>query len=359
MTYNCFASCSFGLESILSSELKKLKFANVSAKVARVYFDADEAGIARANIGLRTADRVYIELAQFEATTFDSLFEQVGAVRWEDFIDQKAQFPVDADSVRSQLFSVSDIQSICKKAIVDRLTRKYKGSLPETGKRYNVHIKVLRDRVSACLNTSGAGLNRRGYRVSNVKAPIRETLAAGLVMISGWKGGALADPMCGSGTIAIEAALMAAGIPPGMNRSFDAQHWDGFEKQWREVHDAAQSINAQPYEVYASDVDKRAVSAASRNAEAAGVDLKIYHADVRDFQRSGCAVLTNPPYAARLGDKNEVHALYRDMGKAFSQNQRKYIISADQDFERHFGKRASKCRKLYNGNIRCTFYQYF
>ena len=360
MTYSCFASCSFGLESVTSSELKRLGMQDVKASDARVYFSADALGIAEANLHLRTADRVYIELYRFTAKTFDELFEGVRAISWEDYIPKNATFPVDADSVKSALFSVSDIQSISKKAIVDRLMSKHKTSvLPETGFRVNVHIKILADQVSACLNVSGAGLNRRGYRAASVAAPIRETLAAGLVLLSGWRGGALADPMCGSGTIAIEAAMIGAGIAPGLNRAFDGESWRIFSGEWQRAREEAASSKKRECEVFASDIDKKALAAADRNAAAAGVSLRVFHADVRDFHRQNTLVLTNPPYAQRIGDKDQVHRLYRDMGKALSVAQRKYIITADESFERWFGKRARKRRKLYNGNIRCTFFQYF
>ncbi len=359
MTYNCFASCAFGLESLVTTELKKQRLGGVSARDARVYFDADEQGIAAANLWLRTADRVFIELGTFEALTFDALFEGVRALPLEEFIPKDANFPVNADSVGSALFSVSDIQSISKKAAVVRLMAAHKVKvLPETGDRYDIHVKILRNQVSVCLNTSGMGLNRRGYRANNVTAPIRETLAAGLVMLSGWDGNELADPMCGSGTIAIEAAMIGANMAPGLSRSFDAQNWPRFKKPWLTARDEAVQQKTQSPVIFASDIDKKALSAADKNALAAGVDIKIFHADVRNFSRS-CPVLTNPPYAVRLGEKNEVHRLYGDMGKAFASVPKKSIISADDDFERFFGKRATKKRKLYNGSIRCNFYQYF
>jgi putative N6-adenine-specific DNA methylase len=360
MRYNCFASCAFGLEGIVSEELKRLGMARVTAQDARVYFDAAPMDIAKANIALRTADRVYIEIAQFEATTFDMLFEGVRAIAWEDYIPKNAQFPVNADAVKSRLFSVSDIQSIAKKATAVRLMKAYHlATMPETGARYDIHVKLLRDRASVCLNVSGAGLNRRGYRVANVKAPIRETLAAGLVLLSRWRDGDFADPMCGSGTIAIEAAMIGANMAPGINRIFDGEKWHIFQDEWHTQRKwARQQIQTGP-DVYASDIDTQALSAASKNAEAAGVQIKLYHADVRDFGREECTVLTNPPYAERLGDQKSVHALYRDMGKALFPVHRKHIITADDQFERYFGKRAKKKRKLYNGSIRCTFYQYF
>ena len=360
MRYKCFASCAFGLETVVASELKQLGMKDVKAQDARVYFDATASDIARANIALRSADRVYIEITQFDAETFDMLFEGVKALSWEDYIPKDAAFPVNADAVKSRLFSVSDIQSISKKAVVVRLMDKHRtSSLPETGARYDIHIKLLRDKASVCINTSGAGLNRRGYRKANVKAPIRETLAAGLVMLSRWNGGAFADPMCGSGTIAIEAALIGTNTAPGLGRSFDAEKWPVLKGEWAAQREwARQQIRKGP-DVFASDIDRKAISAADKNAQAAGVDIQLYHADVCDFSRIGCTVITNPPYAQRLGDQKSVHALYRDMGNALRDVQKKYIITADDQFERYFGGRAAKKRKLYNGSIRCTLYQYY
>lgn len=359
MEYKCFASCAFGLETVVASELRKLGF-EVNARDARVYFSADEQGIAKANIRLRTADRVYIEIKSFVATTFDELFEGVKAVAWGDYLPKDANFPVNADSVKSQLFSVSDVQSISKKAVVDCLMAKSKTrTLPESGDRYDIHIKILRDEVSVCLNVSGAGLNRRGYRVENVKAPIRETLAAGLVMLTGWKEGAFADPMCGSGTIAIEAAMIGANMSPGLLRNFDGEKWKIFNNEWKTERESAKQDIIEPKMVFASDIDKKAIRAADRNIKAAGVSLRLHYADVREFSRKQCVVLTNPPYAERLGEKKNVQQLYQDMGKAFAHIDRKFIITADAQFERYFGKRATKKRKLYNGNIRCTLYQYY
>ncbi len=358
--YRCFASCTFGLEAVVAQELKTLGFTDISARDARVYFLADKAGIARANLWLRAADRVYIELKSFQARTFDELFEGVRAIDWAHHIPKNAAVIVNADSVGSRLFSVSDVQSIGKKAAATSLMAGHKTAvLPETGNRYDIHIKLLRDSVSVCLNTSGPGLNRRGYRAANVTAPLRETLAAGLVLLSGWRGGEFADPMCGSGTIAIEAAMIGAGIAPGRSRRFDSDKWNGFEQAWRIERESAGHAETKQPVIFASDIDPKALSAADKNALAAGVSIKLFKADVRDFSRTQCLVLTNPPYAARLGEVKEVHRLYADMGRALADAERKYIITADQEFERFFGRRASRKRKLYNGNMRCTFYQYF
>ncbi len=360
MKHRCFASCSFGLESIVAAELRNLGLKDVKAYDARVYFSADENGLARANICLRTADRVYIELKTFTAKTFDELFEGVKSAELESYIPPDAEFPVNADSVKSALFSVSDIQSISKKAAADRLMQKHKTKiLAENGERYDIHIKILRDEVSVCLNVSGAGLNRRGYRTANVKAPIRETLAAGLVMLTGWKSGEFSDPMCGSGTIAIEAAMISANIAPGLHRSFDGEKWRMFSGEWAKERAATKANEREQATVYASDIDTKALGATERNANKAGVKLRIYNADIKDFARKDAIVLTNPPYAKRLGEKRQTQNLYQDMGKALAETKRKFIITADEQFERYFGKRASKKRKLYNGSIRCTFYQYF
>mgnify|MGYP005850384711 CR=1 FL=1 len=357
--FKCFASCAFGLESVVASELKVLGFKNVEPRDARVFFVSDKAGIARANIWLRAADRVYIEAGEFKADTFESLFENVYSIDWQEYIPKDAAFPVSADTVRSTLRSVPDIQSVSKKAVAEKLKKAYGCGLSETGERYGIHIKLLGDIASACINTSGAGLNRRGYRRANVDAPLRETLAAGLVLLSGWTEGDFCDPMCGSGTIAIEAALIGSNTAPGLGRGFDAEKWRPFENVWAAEREHARSAIKKSAMVCASDTDGEALDAAERNAKAAGAQIRIYRADIRDFSRTDALVITNPPYALRLGEKEDVRALYRDMGRALSCVRRKYILTADGEFERFFGRRAVKKRKLYNGNVRCTFYQYF
>ena len=360
MTFKCFASCAFGIESLVAMELKQLGFENVETKDARVYFLSDEKGIAKANLWLRCADRVYIEIKAFEAITFDELFECVKAVDWEHYIPKDAAVPVNADSVKSRLFSVSDIQSVGKKAVAERLMKHYHlPVLTETGARYDVHLKVFKDVVSVCMNVSGPGLNRRGYRKASVRAPVRETLAAALVMLTRWQDGDFCDPMCGSGTIAIEASMIGTGMAPGLLRPFDGEKWRLFKNEWKEERMAAQAQVEQPRIVLASDIDREALRAAEKNAKAAGVDVRFHHEDIRNFSHNNATVLTNPPYAERMGEKESVHQLYRDMGKALAKTKRKFIITADDEFERYFGTRAEKKRKLYNGNIRCTLYQYF
>ena len=366
--FRCFASSSFGLESEVAFELKKAEFSNVSVYDARVYFDANEADIFRANLILRTADRVYLEIAKFEVHTFDELFNKTVSLRFEDFIPKDAAFPVTADSVKSDLKSVSDIQSICKKAIVERLKSKYHISqFPETKEKYNVYVSILKDIVTVSLNASGEGLNRRGYRQFNVEAPIRETLAAGILALARYKGETnFLDPLCGSGTIAIEAALIARGIYPGANRSFDIEKWRAFDlKKFQELRHTKKDLNPN-IKIKASDISEKAIYAASANAKSAGVygDIEFRVCDISklNLDEFSGSVVTNPPYAVRIGEQNQVRELYKSMGKVllptFDKNKNLSIICADDEFERYFGKRADAKRKLYNGNIRCTLFQY-
>lgn len=368
MYFRCFAACSFGLEGLVADELVALGVKNVAAADARVYFDADEAVLARANLSLRTADRVYIELAGFAAETFDALFEGVKGYGWADLLPRDAKFPVVADSVQSALKSVSDIQSIAKKAIVEKLKTRYRqGVFPETGTEYPLYILLHKNRVSVALNTSGAGLNRRGYRTSNAAAPLRETLAAGLVLLSRHRGGeTFIDPMCGSGTIAIEAAMHALNIAPGLNRGFTFEAWG---KKYKKAADTAraaakEAIQSIETDIRASDIDEGALKLARLHARKAGLEkrITIRRADAAKLDLTGLkGVLTaNPPYAVRLGESREVRNLYGMMGEAFLKSGLNlYILCADDEFERYFKKRADKKRKLYNGNIRCTLYQYF
>ncbi|MEZ4357671.1 MAG: class I SAM-dependent RNA methyltransferase [Eubacteriales bacterium] len=364
--FRCFASCSFGLESEVAFELKKAGFSNVKSCDARVYFDANEGDIFHANLILRTADRVYIEIGKFIANTFDELFNKTASLRFEDYIPKDAAFPVTADSVKSDLKSVSDIQSICKKAIVERLKLKYHIShFPESKERYNVYVNILKDTVTVSLNTSGEGLNRRGYRIKNVAAPIRETLAAGILLLSRYKGESnFLDPLCGSGTIAIEAALIAKGILPGAKRSFDIENWRAFDlTKLKELRYSKKDLNKN-VKLQAFDIDEKAVYAARANAASAGVlgDIEFKVRDVSKLELKNFYgnIVSNPPYAIRIGEQNGVRELYKNMGKVLlpNYNSNLSIICADDEFERYFGKRADSKRKLYNGNIRCTLFKY-
>ncbi|HBU13259.1 MAG TPA: RNA methyltransferase [Clostridiales bacterium] len=366
--YRCYASCAFGIEGVLSAELKKLDMENVAAQDARVYFDADMDGIARANLFLRTADRVYLVLNEFYAETFDQLFETIKALPLADFLPSDARFPVDANAVQSTLMSVSDIQSVSKKAVVRALSRVYKQDrFAEDGSVFHLFVNIYKNKVTVALNTSGNGLNRRGYRLKNVQAPLKETLAAALLSIARWHTREFHDPMCGSGTITIEAAMQAANMAPGLKRRFDAQSWHNEGKEaFRIAREDAKSRIVRPQmRICASDIDAKSLKLAREHAHnmdvAEFIDFSVR--DVKDFAQpeAAAAIITNPPYAVRLGEEKQVERLTRDMGKAFLRlnDVVVFILSANGGFEQQYGKKADKRRKLYNGNIKCTYYQYF
>lgn len=368
MRYECYASCSFGLEGILAREIRELDLDDVRTENALVRFRADEYGIARANIELRTADRVYIVLARFPATTFDALFEGVRALPFEEWLPEDAAFPTAGNAVQSALMSVADIQSITKKAIVSALQRRYHTEkFPENGHRYQIYANTFQDEFTIALNTSGAGLNRRGYRVESVAAPLRETLAAALILIARWRRRDFYDPMCGGGTIAVEAAMMAADIAPGARRSFDAEWFSpAFEEAFAKVRREVRAREKVPeMGIFASDVDPRCVEAARRNAEAAGVAPYIRFAvrDVAAFEEPErpAAVISNPPYAMRIGERQEVDELYHRMGLVFRPlpDTVCFFLTPSPVFERLYGQTADKKRKLYNGSLQCWYYQYF
>ncbi|MEX1307249.1 MAG: class I SAM-dependent RNA methyltransferase [Eubacteriales bacterium] len=368
MTYRFFAACSFGLEAVVKHECEALGFSDIAAYDARVYFSGSSADLAKANLWLRSADRIYMVLDEFEATDFEALYQGVKKINWPDYIGKDDAFPVTGDSVRSALFSVSDVQKIAKKAIVDSLKARYRQDIfAETENTLPVHIAILKDRVSVLFNTSGAGLNRRGYRRMNGEAPLRETLAAGLLSIARYRGGSFYDPMCGSGTIAIEAAMIAKNIAPGLQRKFAFEAFPFLENLDFSIirEEAKAGIIKDVVPIFASDVDERVLELAKTHAKTAGVfdHIKIYKADIRkalNGEPEGILV-TNPPYAVRMGEKKETERLYRKMGDCILNNPylKAFIISADMGFEKFFGKQADKKRKLYNGNIKCNYYQYF
>ena len=364
----CFASCSFGLEAVVAAELADLG-AEPMARDARVYFDADETMLARTNICLSSADRVYVVLDEFKAETFDALFEGIKRIPWGDWLDRHASFPVSGDSVRSTLKSVPDIQAISKKAIVDALRRKHGlNFFKEDGVVVPVYVSILADVATVCLNASGAGLNRRGYRVKNVPAPLREDLAAGLIALTRWCDRPFYDPMCGGGTIAIEAALKARHEAVGLHREFAFSKWgDSFNLAFRRERESAQTRVKKGHgiPIFASDIDEKTLTIAKFHARRAGVleDIRFFVADARDFQpqEGRGTIITNPPYAVRLSSQAEVHALYAELGARFAKLEdfKYYILCADEKFENAFGRKADKKRKLYNGNIKCCYYQYF
>ncbi len=365
----CYAACSFGLEAVVARELRQLGIEEVWARDARVYFRADVEQIARANLWLCAADRVYLVLAEFCAQTFEQLFQGIKAIPWADYLPKSARFPVLADSVRSGLKSVPDIQSVSKKAVVEAMKEVYGISFfKEGGTLYQIYVNILADTASVCLNTSGEGLNRRGYRIKNGPAPLRETLAAGIILLSRWKDRPFYDITCGSGTIAIEAARRAKNCAPGLFRQFDAQMWDDqYRAAFRAEKERAQQEMRESVEmpIFAWDIDPKMVEMARFHARMARVENCIHfaQADALCFEPKTQigTVFSNPPYAIRMGERKQVRELYRGLGRRLlgMENMKCYFISADEQFELAYGRRADKKRKLYNGNIQCTFYQYF
>jgi putative N6-adenine-specific DNA methylase len=372
--YSCAAAATFGLESVVRSELEALGIGVVRVEDRRVFFEGSAREIARCNIGLRTADRVFISLAEFDAGDFDQLYEGVRAVHWRDILGPLPAVVVEARSAKSRLAAVPSLQAVTKRAIVDSLSGALPGTrssarMEETGPRYDLELLIHADRASLCLDTTGPGLHRRGYRGARGEAPLRENIAAALVLLSRWQPPRpFADPLCGSGTIPIEAALVAANIAPGLGRSFAAEAWPLLPAAaWKEARGQARAEERRDVRssIAGSDRDPGMVDAASRNARAAGVAdmVRFRTAPLEAFVpegQYGCLV-SNPPYGQRLGNDTEVEALYRSMGTLFRslRTWSVFALTAREDFPRFFGGRASRNRKLYNGNIRCWYYQYF
>lgn len=368
MEYTLCAPCLFGLEGLVGNELRHMDMKNVSPENGRVRFTSDEEGMARANVRSRFSERILLELGRFPAESFDQLFEGVKALPWENFIPQNGAFPVKGWALDSALHSVPDCQKIVKKAAADRLGKVYNTAwLPEDGVTYQIQFSILKDVASLYLDTTGVGLHKRGYRPEQVAAPLRETLAAAMVDIAGYRGrGDFCDPFCGSGTLAIEAALAAKNRAPGIGRSFEAEQWACFAPSvWEGARDAARAREFNgTYSIFASDIDPKAVEMARANARRAGVEELIHFsvADAVGFDRAtaGGVIVTNPPYGERIMDKREAEGLYRDFGKAYlaTQNWKLYLLSSHTEFERCFGRAAQKRRKLYNGMIKCDLFIY-
>ncbi len=363
--------CHFGLEAVLKREIQDLGYEVSDVQDGRVSFFGDEAAVCRANIFLRTAERVLIKVGQFKAVTFDELFEKTKALPWEEYIPRNGKFWVTkAASVKSKLFSPSDIQSIMKKAMVKRLQDKYHIEwFKEDGAPYPVRVFLMKDIVTVGIDTSGTSLHKRGYREVSGKAPITETLAAALIMLTPWnRDRILVDPFCGSGTFPIEAAMMAAHIAPGMNRSFTAEEWTGLvpKKCWYEAADEASSLVEDDIEtdIQGYDVDASVIKVARRNAQEAGVEHLIHfqERDVKELRhpKKYGFVITNPPYGERLEDKKDLPALYRAFGESFRtlDSWSAYMITSYEDAERYFGRKADKNRKIYNGMLKTYFYQF-
>ena len=369
--FELIAPCHFGMEAVLKREIQKLGYDILKVEDGKVTFAGDEAAIVRANIFLRTTERILIKIGSFKATTFDELFEGTKALPWEQFIPEDGKFWVaKATSIKSKLFSPSDIQSIMKKAMVDRLKKKYNVNwFPEDGASFPLRVTIMKDVVTVGLDTSGDSLHKRGYRQATVKAPITETLAAALIMLTPWKWDRiLVDPFCGSGTFPIEAAMIGANIAPGMNRSFSAEDWMHLipKKAWYDAANEAEDQIRRDIEmdIQGYDIDSGAIKAAMENARLAEVDHLIHFQQRPVSQLSHRKkygfVITNPPYGKRLEEEEDMPALYREIGEAFSHldSWSFYLITAFDQAERYLGRKANKNRKIYNGMMKTYFYQY-
>ena len=369
--YELIAPCHFGMEAVLKREIQKLGYDILKVEDGKVTFAGDEAAIVRANIFLRTTERILIKIGSFKATTFGELFEGTKALPWEQFIPEDGKFWVaKATSIKSKLFSPSDIQSIMKKAMVDRLKKKYNVNwFPEDGASFPLRVTIMKDVVTVGLDTSGDSLHKRGYRQATVKAPITETLAAALIMLTPWKWDRiLVDPFCGSGTFPIEAAMIGANIAPGMNRSFSAEDWMHLipKKAWYDAANEAEDQIRRDIEmdIQGYDIDPGAIKAAMENARLAEVDHLIHFQQRPVSQLSHRKkygfVITNPPYGKRLEEEEDMPALYREIWEAFSHldSWSFYLITAFDQAERYLGRKADKNRKIYNGMMKTYFYQY-
>ncbi len=365
------APCHFGLESVLKREITDLGYEIAQVEDGRVTFYGDAKAISRANIFLRTAERILLKVGSFRAGTFEELFEETKKLPWEDYIPKDGKFWVTkAASVKSRLFSPSDIQSIMKKAIVERLKSRYHTDwFQEDGAAYPIRVFLMKDIVTVGIDTSGVSLHKRGYRQMTAKAPITETLAAALILLTPWKADRiLVDPFCGSGTFPIEAALIAANIAPGMNRSFTAEEWDNLiaRKFWYEAVDEANDLIDDSIEtdIQGYDIDGEVVKAARQNAQDAGVEhlIHLQQRPVKELShpKKYGFLITNPPYGERIEDRKTLPSIYKELGEGFARldSWSAYVITSYEDTERYFGRKADKNRKIYNGMIRTYYYQF-
>lgn len=370
-TFDLLVPCHFGLEAVLKREIYDLGYEITKVEDGRVTFEGDEEAICRANIFLRTAERVMIQVGRFKATTFEELFQGIKNLPWEEYIPEDGKFWVKkASSINSKLFSPSDIQSIAKKAMVERMKQKYhKEWFKEDGAAYPVRIFLLKDEVTVALDTSGDSLHKRGYRMMTSKAPLTETLAASLIMLTPWrKDRILVDPFCGSGTFPIEAAMIAANVAPGMNRDFTAEEWTNLidRKLWYEcVKEAEDMIDTTvKVDIQGYDIDGDVIKAARENAKRAGVEHMIHFqqravADLSHPKKYGF-IITNPPYGERLEDKADLPELYTQIGQAYQRldSWSMFLITSYTDTEKYIGRKADKNRKIYNGMLKTYFYQF-
>lgn len=369
-TFDIIATSAMGLESVVAKEVRNLGY-DCKVENGKVMYQGDEKVIARSNLWLRSADRIKIKIGEFKATTFDELFEKTKALNWEDYLSLDAEFPVSGKSVKSKLYSVPDCQALVKKAIVDRMRRKFKqvSWFTENGPLFKIEVSILKDIVTLTIDTSGAGLHKRGYRSGQGEAPLKETMAAALIMLTNWHPDKpFIDPFCGSGTIPIEAALIGQNIAPGFNREFVSETWKWFDgKIWDDVRMEAEDVANydQPLDITGSDIDHRMVEIAKKNSYEAGlgdlIDFK--QMQVRDLttKKEYGTIVGNPPYGERIGEKDVVEQMYKEMGQTFAKldTWSIYIITSHLDFERLYGKPATKKRKLFNGFIRTDYYQYW
>jgi putative N6-adenine-specific DNA methylase len=364
------ATATFGLEKVVAREIEALGYSGIQVENSRVSFVADEQAVPRCNLWLRSADRVLIKVGDFFAVSFEELFEKTKALPWEQWLKVDACFPVEGKSVNSKLFSISDCQAIVKKAIVERLKQTYhKQWFDESGPKYTIEVALLKDQVTLTIDTSGAGLHKRGYRKLSSQAPLKETLAAAMIALSYWNPDRiLIDPLCGSGTIPIEAAMIGLNMAPGLNREFAAEHWpqipaELWETARKEANDAI--VRDRKLKIIGTDIDEEVISMARYHRKLAGLDEQIHLqrlplTELRSSYKYGC-VICNPPYGERIGEVKEVEALYREMRQVFNKldTWSFYILTAYPRFESLYGKPADRRRKLYNGRLECQFYQYY
>lgn len=370
MQINMVAPCIFGLESLVSDELKRMDAQNVTAENGRVFFSGDENILARANICSRYSERIYIDVGSFEAHSFEELFQGTKALKWEQWISEYDEFPVKGHSVNSDLFSISDCQAIIKKAVVEHLKGVYNVDwFEETGARHQIEFSIIKNKVHLMIDTTGNGLHKRGYRPVANDAPLKETLAAAMCSLSRLRPyHTMYDPMCGSGTILIEGAMLVHNIAPGVNRNFSAERFEQIDYSvWDDERQRAREneIHESDFKAYGSDIDSSALEIARQNAERAGVGkyIKFARADIKNFRpvTERGTVVCNPPYGERMLTQAQVSELIKTMGRVFPQKHgfSYSIISPSEEFEELFGRKADKRRKLYNGMIKCQMYMYF
>ena len=369
--YTLIATAAMGVEALVAKEIRNLGFTNVKVDNGKITYESDALGIARSNVWLRTADRVKLLVGEFPATTFEELFEQTKALPWAEILPKNAEFPVIGKSVKSKLYSVPDCQAIVKKAIVESLKAKYNLSwFEENGATYRIEVALHKDIATLSIDTSGAGLHKRGYRYLHNNAPLKETLASAMIMLTNWTyEKPFIDPFCGSGTIPIEAALIGQNIAPGLNRSFASQQWRHIIPQtdWKRAEEEANDLakRDRKLEIIGTDIDHKMIELSKTNAKQAGVldAITFKQMQVKDFhpKQDGGYIVCNPPYGERIGKRKQVEQLYKDMGKTFRKNPTwsVYVLTSNERFEKLYGKKATKKRKLYNGNIKTYYYQFF